>query len=290
MQIRKFSLKGEWLFFKIYCGVKMSDFLLNDVIHPLIYDLRKKNMVEKWFFIRYSDPRPHLRLRIQLKELGNYQKTFDMITAILKEYVDYREIENIVLDSYVRELERYGHNTTELAEVLFCNSSDLVLNFLDYDDEEKIIVSMFYIENLLEEINLTKEQQSELINCSNLAFKKEFHADKSLNLQLKQKFSVFKSKYEEFEKSSEFTEIRTLIMESITESKTTIETAVDFDSFISFMTSVFHMHLNRSFTSNQRVFEMIVYDYLQRYFMFNSITERKKEFKSKVLDISILNY
>ncbi|UFH32320.1 thiopeptide-type bacteriocin biosynthesis protein [Chryseobacterium sp. C-71] len=290
MQIRKFSLKSEWLFFKIYCGVKMSDFLLNDVIHPLIYDLRKKNMIEKWFFIRYSDPRPHLRLRIQLKEVENYQKTFDMITAIFKEYIDSREIENIVLDSYERELERYGHNTTELAEVLFCNSSDLVLNFLDYDDEEKIIVSMFYIENFLEEIDLTKEQQSELINCSNLAFKKEFHADKSLNLQLKQKFSVFKSKYEEFKKSSEFTEVRTLIMGSITKSKATIGTAADFDSFFSFMISVFHMHLNRSFVSNQRVFEMIVYDYLQRCFMLNVSNEKKHKYDGKVLDISVLGY
>ncbi|WP_347217184.1 lantibiotic dehydratase C-terminal domain-containing protein [Chryseobacterium sp.] len=37
-------------------------------------------------------------------------------------------------------------------------------------------------------------------------------------------------------------------------------------SLQNFFSSVFHMHINRMFVSNQRLFEMIIYDYLFRYY------------------------
>jgi len=37
-------------------------------------------------------------------------------------------------------------------------------------------------------------------------------------------------------------------------------------SLQSFFSSIFHMNINRLFISNQRLFEMIIYDYLLRYY------------------------
>lgn len=38
----------------------------------------------------------------------------------------------------------------------------------------------------------------------------------------------------------------------------------DYSGLIYFFQSIFHMHINRIFISNQRLFEMIIYDYTLR--------------------------
>lgn len=279
MKIRKFSPGSEWLYLKIYCGVKTSDIILQEAITPLIADLKKQNLIKKWFFIRYNDPKPHLRFRVQLFETGNYNKVLDLINLKLKEFVDSGEISNIVIDTYSRELERYGKDTIEFAEDLFFKSSELVLNFLDYDDEEKIIVSLFYIEQILSEFKISGTEKLKLFTNSNDAFKKEFNADKNLNNLLKKKFLAFKPKYEEFINSGEFVEIRNLIIENTSEFSLIPEKIIEYDfSFLdSFFASIFHMHINRIFISNQRLFEMVVYDYLVRNNKMKSMVEEIKK-------------
>ena len=280
MKTRKFSLGSEWIYLKIYCGVKTSDIILQESITSLIADLKKQNLIEKWFFIRYNDPKPHLRFRVQLFDKVNYHIVLDLINSKLKEFIDSGEISNIVIDTYSRELERYGIDTIGFAEELFFKSSELVLNFLDYDDEEKIMVSLFYIELILSEFKISEAGKLKLFTNSNDAFKKEFNSDKNLNNQLKKKFLEFKPKYEEFINSDEFTEIRSLILENASMIRLISEKIIEYDFHFldSFFASIFHMHINRMFISNQRLFEMVVYDYLVRY-------NKMKMLENKNIDI-----
>lgn len=261
MTLRKFSLGDEWLYLKIYVGVKTSDIILNEAIAPLIVYLKEENLIKKWFFIRYNDPKFHLRLRFQLTEVRNLGIVLENTNSALKEFIDSVEISNIVIDSYNRELERYGEETITIVETLFWKSSELIIKFLEYDDEEKIMISMFYIEQLLSGIKLSTKEKTEWISQSNTAFKKEFNADKTLNNQLKRKFSEFKPKYEAFIHLDEFEEIRGLITSIVSES-ISIECKPEREAY--FFQSIFHMHINRTFVSSQRVFEMIIYDYLSR--------------------------
>jgi thiopeptide-type bacteriocin biosynthesis protein len=61
---RSFTIGEEWLYFKIYCGVKTANELLISVVEPLVTKLRKEKKITLWFFIRYSDPEHHLRIRL----------------------------------------------------------------------------------------------------------------------------------------------------------------------------------------------------------------------------------
>ena len=54
----------KWLYYKLYCGVRISDSLLTDLVLPLVIKLTTESLIEKWFFIRYSDPENHIRLRL----------------------------------------------------------------------------------------------------------------------------------------------------------------------------------------------------------------------------------
>jgi len=270
---RKFPPGSEWLYLKIYTGVKTADLILEEAIQPVVDDLQRNNDISKWFFIRYNDPKPHLRVRFMLSNTRVYSKTLDKINDVLSEYLESGEISNIVIDTYNRELERYGDHTSEEAESLFCTSSEFALQCLYYNDEEKIIVSLFYIDKILDKLNLSISEKLHWIKDFNDAFKHEFNADKKLNSQLDKKYREFRLKYVDFIQSEEFLEVRNTIISYLEESDAALGNMISYNenrllnvSLQSFSQSIFHMHLNRLFVSNQRIFEMLIYDYLLRYY------------------------
>ena len=267
MTIRKFNPGTEWIFIKFYSGIKTSDILLEEAIIPLVQYLDENNLIHKWFFIRYYDPKSHLRVRLHLKDNNQYGSVVKVINEKIKVLSDSGEISEINIDSYKREIERYGQKTIEFAEELFHQSSKLILNFLDYDDEEKIMVTMFYIDQVLSEINLSAQRRYDWIEKYNILFKKEFHSDKNLNSKLSKKFRDFRPVYRNFINTNEFKEVKDRIGLNIVQSRDSLLHIIDTQKVIKledFFQSIFHMHINRIFNSHQRLFEMIIYDYLWR--------------------------
>ena len=270
---KKFIPGSEWLYLKIYTGVKASDIILEEVITPLIECFQADKYISQWFFIRYNDPKPHLRVRFKLNNIDNYNKIIEKINEALREYVGSGEISNIVIDTYNREIERYGENTIEEAEILFCKNSEFTLQCLQYDDEEKIIITLFYIDEILNKLNLSAQEKLDWIKYFNTAFKHEFNADKKLNSQLDKKYRDFKPKYLDFLQSEEFLEDRNAVISNIQESNSVLQNIISCNenqslgvSLQSFFNSIFHMNINRFFVSNQRLFELVIYDYLLRYY------------------------
>jgi len=270
---RKLSPGSEWLYLKIYTGVKTADIILEEVVQPLVEYLQENSFISIWFFIRYNDPKPHLRVRFRLNNTNDYDKILNEINKSLKEYIESGEISNILIDTYNREIERYGENTIEEAETLFCRNSEFTLQCLHYDDEEKIIISLFYIDEILNALNFTIQEKLDWIKGFNAAFKQEFNADKKFNSQLDKKYREFKSKFIVFLQLEEFLEERNVIISNIEESNLVLQNIIGHNnnqslgmSLQNFFNSIFHMNINRLFISNQRLFELVIYDYLFRYY------------------------
>ncbi|WP_114820900.1 thiopeptide-type bacteriocin biosynthesis protein [Chryseobacterium sp. KLBC 52] len=278
MITRKFHPGSKWLYFKVYTGVKTSDIILQEVLKPIVEQLKDQNIIEKWFFIRYNDPKPHLRIRLALRNLNDHHHVLQMFNSVSQNYLESGEISAFIIESYSRELERYGENTIEYAEDLFFKSSELILNFLEYSDEEKIIASLFYIDHIFTVLRLSAEEKTEYIKGYENAFKIEFRADKHLNQQLKRKYNEFSPGYFEFITSGEYEEIRDLILNTISESNVPLQEILRLRkesllkvSVKDFFQSIFHMHINRLFVSHQRLFEMVIYDYLLRFYKATTI-------------------
>lgn len=276
---RKFVPGSEWLYFKIYTGVKTADIILNESVQPIVKYFKENNYISKWFFMRYHDPKPHLRLRFMLNDIEHYNFALNKINENLLRYLDSGEISNILIDTYNREIERYGENMIEGAETLFQINSEYTLQCLHYDDEEKIIVTLFYFDGLLNKFNLSVHEKLDWIKDFNAAFKQEFNADKKLNSQLDIKYREFKPKYLDFIQSEEFSEERNYIISNIEESNLALHNVIKHHetptleiSLQSFFQSIFHMNINRLFVSNQRLFEMVIYDYLLRYYKMKLYT------------------
>ncbi|MEG0928436.1 thiopeptide-type bacteriocin biosynthesis protein [Chryseobacterium sp.] len=267
--VREFIPGSEWLYIKIYTGIKTADIILEEAVRPLLHNFQEENWIKKWFFIRYNDPRPHLRVRLELSDSSHFNKIFALIKDCLKEYIASGEISGMILDTYQREIERYGNDTIEQAEFLFWKSSSSILNeYIHFDDEDKIIISLFYIDTLLECIGLPLLIKFDWIKKDNLAFKQEFNADKRLNSRLDKKYRTFILKYSEFLESDEYLAFRQSIITEVRESEKELKHVMEHyqGAVHDFFQSIFHMHINRMFVSNQRLFEMIVYDYLFRYY------------------------
>lgn len=270
---RKFIPGNEWLSLKIYTGVKTSDIILEEVIIPLIEYFQTKKYISKWFFIRYNDPKSHLRIRFKFNNSENHNRVFEKTNNALQEYIDSGEISNVLPDTYNREIERYGQNTIEDAETLFWANSEFTLQCLTYNDEEKLLVSLFYIDVILNELNLSVNNKLNWIKDFNTAFKQEFNADKRFNSQLDKKYRNFKTNYVNFLQSDEFSEERSAIISNVKKSNDILQNIFCYNenkslelSLQDFFQSIFHMNINRLFVSNQRLFEMIIYDYLNRYY------------------------
>ncbi|UKB84709.1 thiopeptide-type bacteriocin biosynthesis protein [Chryseobacterium sp. MEBOG06] len=276
MAEQKSTIADEWLYFKIYTGIKTADTILEESIEPLVKYLQENNHILKWFFIRYNDPKSHLRIRFKLNRTNkteHYVKALDEINQTLQQYIESGEISTILIDRYKQEVERYGSNTMEDAETLFHKNSEFTLQCLHYNNVEKITVNLFYIDELLNKINTSIEKKLEWIINLNNAFKKEFNVDKRLNSQLDKKYREFKPQYLNFIRSEEFLEERNLIIANIEASNTAFQNIIHHHEnqsleipLQSFFQSIFHMNINRLFISDQRLFEMVIYDYLRRYY------------------------
>lgn len=273
MDKRKFNPGTEWLYLKIYTGVKTSDLILEETIQPLTEYFQENNCISKWFFIRYHDPKPHLRIRFCLNNTEDYTTVLNRINEELQEFTDSGEISNISIETYNREIERYGQNTIEKAETLFHKNSEFTLLCLPYNDEDKLIFSIFYINEILNKLNLGIQEKLVWIRNYNDSFKKEFKADKTLNSQLDKKYREFKPKLINFIQSDDFLDERNTIILHIEECTSILQNILQHSqkqslevSLQSFFQSIFHMSINRLFVSNQRLFELVIYDYLLRYY------------------------
>ncbi len=136
--IQRTFIPGEnWLYFKIYSGPKTADTILAEDIKPLVEKMSSVNIINKWFFIRYSDPKLHIRVRFYLSKTDYLNHVISLMNSSMKPYVQNNLIWKIQLDTYEREIERYGENTIDLIENLFCYDSNMHLDLLSslYGDE-----------------------------------------------------------------------------------------------------------------------------------------------------------
>jgi thiopeptide-type bacteriocin biosynthesis protein len=127
---RKFIPGSEWIYFKIYIVPESTDELLTIGIHPLIKEVEQKQLIQKWFFLRYADPRDHIRLRLQLVNTADIGQVIEKVYQALHPFSQLNIIQGVQIDTYVRELERYGEATMELSEKLFSINSDLVCELI----------------------------------------------------------------------------------------------------------------------------------------------------------------
>ncbi len=280
---------SEWLYFKIYTGYKTADKILIIIILKLVNQLKELKLIDKWFFIRYSDPDFHVRFRLKICDLSNWNVIIKLFHDQISGFVKSGLVIKIQIDTYVREIERYGIETMENAEFIFTIDSEAILGILLLLEDEKEpdktrwLISSRLIDDVLSSFNFSLEEKLEFIHKQSSSFKGEFgYKDHYYIRQLDAKYRSHRTEIENcFKKNLFSNEIESILnfrLDRLIQISAEINghngnISPNQDVYIS---SLIHMTMNRLFRSSNRIFELVIYDFLRRYYTSAIARSEKK--------------
>lgn len=249
------------------------------MIH-IINGLKRKEYIKKWFFIRYSDPDYHLRIRILVTNRSNIGAIIVLFHDKLRYWVQNNLIWKIQLDTYNREIERYGNLLIEETESLFYIDSECILSILrilNNNETYRWMISIPLIDSLLTDFSIDLASKQEIMNDLSSSFKTEFGFNEYNSKQFNHKYrenkitiesilghsiinKSFVNLYNPIEiRSKKLTHIVDNIHFKIVENKIDV-------SLHQLIKSYIHMMMNRLFIEKNRIYELIIYEFLNRYY------------------------
>ncbi|MFA8300223.1 MAG: thiopeptide-type bacteriocin biosynthesis protein [Hyphomicrobiales bacterium] len=273
---RTFIIGDEWLYYKIYCGPKTGDRIISEVLAPIGAYLKQQGIIDRWFFIRYADPKTHIRGRFHIKDLNRIQIPIMLMNQHLRPFIDSELVYKVMIDSYQREIERYGKNSIEPVEDVFHHDSAFtgsLLTQIEGDQGEKVrwLMGMRSIDALLEDFGYSLEQKFEMITIMKDSFAREYHMNKALKGQINNKYRADRKLIEtvmnkDNDSSSEYLPILQLLNIRSESSKDAIKKILVLRDegklekpLNEYMWSYLHMLNNRLFKSKQRTHELVIY-------------------------------
>ncbi len=282
---RTFEPYSEWVYFKLYTGTKTADKVLIQQIDKITHKLQKEGVINKWFFIRYTDPKNHIRLRFQLTHKTDFTTLNTVVKKELALLVKQGIIWKIQTDTYQRELERYGHKTMDGSESVFHINSQITLELLkliktDQLHTHRFLVGLLGVINLFDAFDYNSEKRLILIEQSAYAFAREFGLQQSQMLRdrIKDNFRNNSANIEQLNNGNipEKLKVAPFFKDVLTIYKKqkqqlqplvkNIQQAKNGKHIDELIPSYVHMFVNRFFNSNQRFEEFMIYQLLQKYY------------------------
>lgn len=289
---RSFSVGSEWLYYKVYCTPTTADAIIIEKLQPLIVMLLAKGAITSWFFIRYSDPEDHLRLRFKLSSKLALSLATEDILNCLDPFLRTGLVKDIQIHTYERELERYGWNSIEACENWFHIDSKFVIKLLSVvthceNMNLKWLFVLKSVDSILSYFEQDLSQKSKFVTDLKEKYRSEFYSVKFRSKDISDTYRSsrksianimnLKGTNEEFEYNylskliserdqeaqSIFLELNSLFTSR--KNKVTLE---------ELMSSFIHMHVNRYFSENQRFNEFLVYSFLEKYYKSSKITNK----------------
>jgi thiopeptide-type bacteriocin biosynthesis protein len=103
--------------------------VLQDLVDEVVRPLEADSGLTHWFFLPFSDPDPHVRLRLFGDPARLWSpSTLEAFHARLGPLARLRVVQRVSLETYDRETYRYGGpRGTDLAERVFHRSSEIAL-------------------------------------------------------------------------------------------------------------------------------------------------------------------
>jgi lantibiotic biosynthesis protein len=260
---RKFEPGSEWVYFKIYCGAVVSDKILLNVVKPAIERLSAQGVITEAFFIRFTDPHYHIRFRLHLASQQNNEPlatAMKCIYDLLHPFCESSLVWKVQLDTYDREIERYGASNIATSEFIFSQDSLLLLDCLkdaEFSEDEQIrfFAALKNIDKWLTLFKMSVEEKAAFCLTTCNSFLNEYKPD--IKIQTDIKYRQLKNLYPGFLSSEKFDPAfreRDKNIRNIGLAKENLA-------------SYIHMSLNRWFVNQQRLMEYMCYSFCGKYYL-----------------------
>ena len=279
---RSFPPGSEWLYAKLYTGPATLDQLLRDVLRPVIEASSPAGAVDRWFFVRYGDPDWHLRVRFHGSPARLQSEVLPALQAAAAPLIDDGRLWRFQLDTYEREVERYGGpEGIALAERLFHADSEAVLALAgrlpeDTRGDVRWRLALLGMDRLLDDLGFDPDMRRAVIRRARDSFAVEFRADAEFKHQLGTKFRPERAGlvallnpapetdtpadfgYAVLRRRSE------LLAPVVTELNSCARAGRLTVPLPEMAVSYLHMHANRLLRSAHRAQELVLYEFLLR--------------------------
>ncbi len=275
---------SRWVYAKLYTGTATADGVLAEVAGPLVRRFAKE--IGSFFFLRYSDPDFHLRLRFELPEEGARQELIRRLSALAAELLREGRIWDLRFETYRPEVERYGGpEALRQCERIFQADSEAALALLPHfqGDEgagQRWLAALASVDGLT--AACCGEDSAARIAClEGLArsFAAEFRFDKISRQTLADRLRAEKSRLDAvLERRAEpgsplaaafaAFEIRRRALQDPLARLRRLETEGKLASSLPALASSFaHMSLNRLMPAEARAHEAVIYEILHRHLL-----------------------
>ncbi|GAB3961945.1 hypothetical protein GCM10028805_61780 [Spirosoma harenae] len=269
---RTFVPGTEWLYLKIYCGPSTASQILQQ-LGKLARSLTRSGTITHWFFLRYEDPEPHLRIRFHLRSAIQNANVLLTCQQKLHFQVNTGEISRIQVDTYQRELERYGEDQIELTEWLFWADSDAVLSTYQHqlDERTQLGIALLGIDTYLTDMGFSIQDKKSFCQQNFTAFFTEHSATAHTRKLLAQRYRENQEWVEDLftpkSQSIEWQAYQQIFQKRSQRMKPHFNALLTNQKVsASYLSSLLHMFLNRLFEHHQRTYELLVYHHLTRFY------------------------
>ena len=246
---------GKWLYAELYCHPTRSGQVLAKYILP--YLKRHANTIGKWFFVRYANPAPHIRLRIKPKDIADAHILVTDLNNRLEPLLTAGLIADVQLKTYFPETERYGAGRMDRVEIFFHADSAYVINRLPVAKTN----SSQYLETLVLidcwcRLGLPDiEERLMFIQAIAEGFSTEFNYNNEAYKSINKNFEKLKSGLKETTLPRAYQKVLGSLINECTPGPEKAGLLAD----------LIHMHVNRTFSSEQRFHESLLYQYLLKW-------------------------
>jgi thiopeptide-type bacteriocin biosynthesis protein len=279
---RRVTPGNEWLYVKLYGGAVALDDALCRVAAPVVRAALAEGHADGWFFIRYSDPDTHLRVRVHGPPDALARHVEPALLRAGQTLVDEGLLWRMQLDTYHRELERYGGDEgLRLCERWFAADSDAALEITERTEgvegaDARWRLALYGLDRSLDVLGLSLAEKLAMMTHIAAGYAREFSVDTALDRQLGERFRKERGALEAllFEAASDDHPLK-LGIETIERRDARLRPiAVELRDAVSrgalgmtlptLAQSLVHMHCNRLLRAAARANELVLYDFSAR--------------------------
>lgn len=277
---RKYPPGSEWLSLKLYTGPVTAERLLLDPLVPLIHELTAQASIDAWFFLRYADPQPHLRLRLHAVGAEQAGHVLERVARSLAAPLERDLLHTVQVDTYEPEVERYGgEGFITWAERIFWADSELVADTLaelsaseDENDDARWRHCCLGMHCLLVDLNFDLEARAALTDAARAGYRRELVDHPGFEDQVARRFRSERAWLDvitggdhdrSLDGTAPLTRARVLSAAALELRRLAQEGALSVPpADVAF--SLLHMHANRMLRSDQRIQELVLLELLCR--------------------------
>jgi len=246
--------------------------------------LIEEKIIDLWFYVRYKDPKHHIRVRFHGS--GDFcrfaiARFHNLVTPLIEAGLIYR----LSTDTYQREVERYGDADTILAENVFFRDSVFVvqlLNEVQDNDDLRWRAGLVLAYQLLDVFQIPLEKRTEIMAVLQHSFMNEMGAGKELKHSMSRLLREHKGTVEILLRGGGLPEAILEILRNREKAISAVagqllhreqsgKLTADINALVQ---SFIHMTFNRLFQENPRHYELILYDFLFHHFKSQQILNK----------------